>query len=226
MCGLFESDGTPSDGRLTAVDPVWNELKVWQDGNQNGVQEATETHTLSSLGISELNYAMGTFTQNGQLKQLASPDLQADKDGSKVTVVKEGILVQASADGHLSLLVTRVDDRTALQANRDGITGFEDIEAIVNSADLLANDSLGGFKGSNLTLTGVNNFRHGSGFVDANGFVHFSPTANHSGIAAGFDYVSNHYQNRSCLRPNLLGYRPKNISENAQKLLETSFQQS
>ena len=176
------------DGRLSAVDPVWNELKVWQDSNQNGVQEATETHTLSSLGITELNYAMGTFTQNGIQKQLASPGLQADKDGSKVTVVPEGILVQASADGHLSLLVTRVDDRTALQANRDGITGFEDIEAIVSGADLLVNDTLGGFAGRNLRVTGVGNFRHGTGFMDGNGFVHFSPTANYSGTEAGFDY--------------------------------------
>ncbi|MES2876916.1 MAG: hypothetical protein V4713_00750, partial [Pseudomonadota bacterium] len=57
------------DGRLTAADPVWNELKVWKDLNQNGVQEAGETQSLSALGVSELNYVMSTFTQNGVQKQ-------------------------------------------------------------------------------------------------------------------------------------------------------------
>ena len=42
------------DGRLSGADPVWNELKVWQDSNQNGVREAGEAAALSSLGITEV----------------------------------------------------------------------------------------------------------------------------------------------------------------------------
>ncbi len=76
---------------------------------------------------------------------------QADKDGTCTTVIPEGILVQASSDGRISSLVSRIDDRTALGTNRDGITGFEDIETIVGTSSLLANDTLGGFAGSNLT---------------------------------------------------------------------------
>jgi len=57
---------------------VWNELKVWQDANGNGTAEAGETQTLAQLGITSLNYAMGTFERNGQLSQLSSPDLIAD----------------------------------------------------------------------------------------------------------------------------------------------------
>jgi Ca2+-binding RTX toxin-like protein len=176
------------DGRLTAADPVWNELKVWRDLDQDGAQDAGEVQGLDALGVSELNYAMGTFTQAGQQKQLASPDLEADKEGTRVTVVPEGILVQASADGHLSLLVTRIDDKTAVEANRDGVSGYEDVELIVSGADLLANDTLGGFLGRDLTLTGLTNLRHGTGFVDANGFVRFTPEANYAGNEAGFDY--------------------------------------
>jgi YD repeat-containing protein len=178
------------DGRLTADDPVWSELKLWRDLNQDGQQENGEVQTLDALGVTELNYAMSTFTQNGVKKQLASPDLQADSQGTRVTVVPEGILVQASENGHLSLLVTRVDDKTAVEANRDGITGYEDVEIIVSSADLLANDTLGGILGRDLTITGLANFRHGTGFIDANGFVHFTPEANYAGNAAGFDYVA------------------------------------
>lgn len=35
-------------------------------------------------------------------------------------VVPDGILVQSSGSDQISLLVTRIDDLTAVQANRDG----------------------------------------------------------------------------------------------------------
>ncbi|MHB8760670.1 MAG: hypothetical protein ACYC5S_11155, partial [Thiobacillus sp.] len=103
------------DGRLSAADPVWNEMKVWLDDG-DGADETGEDFSLDALGITELNYSMGTFTQNGQVKQLASPDLEADRDGTRVSVVPEGILVQESSEGRLSLLVTRIDDKTAVEA--------------------------------------------------------------------------------------------------------------
>jgi len=177
------------DGKITSADPVWKELRVWQDANSDGTEADSESFTLDELGITELNYAMGTFTQNGVKKLLSSPDLEADAEGVKVNVVPEGILIDSSSDG-LSLLVTRIDDMTAVQANQDGISGYEDIEMIVSGTDLLANDTLGGFTGRDLTLTGVSNFRHGSGFVDANGYVHFIPEANYFGNDAGFDYAT------------------------------------
>lgn len=178
------------DGRLTVADPVWNELRVWRDFDQDGQQDTGEVQGLATLGVTELNYAMGTLTKNGVIQQLASPDLEADRDGSRVTVLREGILVQVSESGHLSLLVTRIDDHSAVEARRDGVTGYEDTEIIVSSADLLANDSLGGVTGQNLSISQVTNFRHGTGFLDANGFVHFIPEANYAGDAAGFDYVA------------------------------------
>jgi len=64
------------DGRLTDADPVWNELKVWQD--------AGELNGLDALGITELNYGMGRFVQNGVVKELGSPDLMADTEGTRV----------------------------------------------------------------------------------------------------------------------------------------------
>ena len=66
------------DGKLTAADPVWNELKIWRDADGDGQAEAGETKTLSALGITALAYAMGR-------------------------------------------LVTRIDDRTVIEANRDGL---------------------------------------------------------------------------------------------------------
>lgn len=84
---------------------------------------------------------------------------------------------------------TRVDDKTVIKANRDGFTSYEDIEAIVSTTDLTANDLLGGFAGSNLSMTGVADFTHGTGWLDGNGFVHFTPEANYAGDGVGFDYT-------------------------------------
>ena len=154
------------------------------------------TKTLTALGITELNYSLGTFTQVNattgmtQVKQFSSPDLEADKDGTRVTVVPVEIMAQASADGKLSLLVSRVDDRTHLHTNREGITWCEDIDTIVNSRDLLANDTPGGFAGSNLTLTSVSNVKHGMGYLDANA-------------------TTNYYKKSSCLYTYSLGCRSK-----------------
>jgi len=175
------------DGKITDADPVWNEIKVWQDANSNGKEEDGETQTLSDLGITELNYSLGTFTQNGIVKQLGSPDLIADSEGTKVTVVQEGIIIESS-EGNISLLVNRIDDKSLLEPNRDGIEGFEDIEIIVDSKDLLANDTLAGFAGRDLTITGVSNFVNGTGYLDDNGYIHFNPSPNYSGTGAQFQY--------------------------------------
>ncbi|TAM46397.1 MAG: hypothetical protein EPN55_05425, partial [Gammaproteobacteria bacterium] len=175
------------DGKLTDVDPVWEELKIWQDADGNGQVDAGEVNGLSALGITALDYAQGRFEQNGELKQLASPDLAADTEGVRTHVIPEGIVIETSG-GQISLLATRIDDRAVLEANRDGVTGLEDIETIVSSTDLLANDMLGGFLGLDLTLAGVSNFTHGTGYLDGNGYVHFNPEANYNGPAS-FNYA-------------------------------------
>ncbi len=179
-----DADG---DGRITHADPVWSELKVWRDTNGNGVGDAGEVWALDGLNISELDYAHGRYTLGGQTRQMASPEIEADTAGTRTHVIPEGILVETTQGG-LSLIATHVDDLSALEANRDGVAGFEDTELIVAAADLLANDTLGGISGPGLSLTGVSNFRNGSGWLDGNGFVHFQPTANFAGTA-GFDYT-------------------------------------
>jgi hypothetical protein len=168
---------------------VMKELLVWQDANGDGVADnnngkfdAIELKTLAQLGITELNYAMGTFTQNGQLKQLASPDVAADTQGTRTHVVPEGIILQSS-NGSTSLLVTRVDDKSLLKANRDGVTGYENTETLISAADLLANDTLAGLSEQNLSITGVSGFTHGTGFLDGNGYIHYTPEANYFGAA-------------------------------------------
>jgi hypothetical protein len=43
-----------------------------------------------------------------------------DTSGTRTHVVPEGIVVETTG-GHISLLVTRIDDRTVIDANRDGM---------------------------------------------------------------------------------------------------------
>lgn len=187
VAGLAWTDSN-YDGRIDANDPVFSQLELWRDINSDGAVDTGERTRLSTDGITSLNYAMGTFEQNGVTKQMASPDLQADTAGQRINVIPEGILIE-NTGGQISLLVTRVDDRTLVEANRDHVTALEDIEAIIDPSSLLTNDTFGGFLGRDLALTAVQNVRHGTAFIDANRFVHFQPEANYYGTDAGFDYA-------------------------------------
>ena len=44
-----------TDGLITAADTKFNDLRVWQDINQDGVSQATELKTLTQVGISKIN---------------------------------------------------------------------------------------------------------------------------------------------------------------------------
>lgn len=83
LAGLAWMDSN-YDGRLDTSDPVFNQLRVWQDKNGNGIVDAGEETTLAQDGITSLNYSMGQFSENGQIRQMASPDLtviKANSDG-------------------------------------------------------------------------------------------------------------------------------------------------
>jgi hypothetical protein len=48
---MFDSNG---DGKLTAADAAWNEFRVWQDADQDGVTDAGELKTLDPMGFTEI----------------------------------------------------------------------------------------------------------------------------------------------------------------------------
>ena len=64
------------DGRIDAQDAVFNALQVWQDSNSDGVSQATELHTLVSLGIASINLdaLKGNALDNGNPLQFYSKD--------------------------------------------------------------------------------------------------------------------------------------------------------
>ncbi|MCA3512583.1 MAG: hypothetical protein IOC96_05040, partial [Rhodobacter sp.] len=48
---IFDSNG---DGKLTAADTAWNEFRVWQDADQDGVTDAGELKTLDEMGFTQI----------------------------------------------------------------------------------------------------------------------------------------------------------------------------
>src|SRR5471032_2651420 len=70
---LAELD-TNHDGVINSQDAAFGKLDVWVDSNADGISEAGELHTLSSLGITQLNLSttVGSTVSNGNTLGLVS----------------------------------------------------------------------------------------------------------------------------------------------------------
>ncbi len=183
------------DGNITGSDPVFGQLRVWQDKNTNGTVDAGELKSLADLSITALHYARGSYDVAGQTRQLMSPDLVADADGIRTHDVDGGILVESST-GTASLIVTRVNDLANIAPGKDSISnGIEDVTLDIFADDLLRNDLVGGVSGTGLTIAGLSGFRHGTASIDGNQVVHFRPEANYFGTGAGLGYTAHRAAN-------------------------------
>jgi Ca2+-binding RTX toxin-like protein len=187
------------DGKLDSTDPIFAALRVWRDVNSDGQALGSELKTLSELGISDINYQLGTFVQNGVHKKLASPNLDADTEGYRVAPVQGGIEI-IQQNGSARIIVTQVGDLTPLgivggngtfgspMAGGDLIHTKQDEMATVPVYDLLRNDNEVGRPHAHLTITGIANAEHGTATLNQNGTIDFTPEAGYEG-EAGFNYT-------------------------------------
>ena len=65
---------TNADGLISSADAGWADLKIWVDGNSDGVTQAGEMRTLDSLGITKLDLSATTSPtmNNGNLVGMIS----------------------------------------------------------------------------------------------------------------------------------------------------------
>jgi hypothetical protein len=195
---------TTNSGLLTAADPVFSHLVVWTDTNQDGIAQANEVQTMAQLGITALDYAHGTFVQNGVTKLLATTSLTADTQGVITQAINGGVVI-AKQDGTINELVTQVGDLTQLgqqASSTDGTltAGYDSINAVentlltVSAAQLLVNDSDIDPGAGTLTIASVGNALSGNAFngsasLSSDGkTIAFTPNQNFAG-AGEFTYT-------------------------------------
>ncbi|MDP9123475.1 MAG: Ig-like domain-containing protein, partial [Pseudomonadota bacterium] len=191
---VFDADG---NGVIDANDPVFSQLKVWRDLNGNGQVDPGEASSLQSLGITSINYALGTFTMNGQQQQMSTLNLTASTVGTTYKPVDGGIQL-TNTNGQTSILVTQVHDLSSIEPGADEISTQENVPVTVlahgdaskGTSGLLDNDKVSNAPNALLNITAAANAVHGSVNFDANTqSVTFTPDAGYSGNAAGFDYT-------------------------------------
>ena len=183
------------DNILNSFDPVFNQLRVWRDANQDGIVEAGEAVGLSSLGITELDYKAGTFIRNGAQQQMQTLTLDSQVAGAAYTPVAGGVQI-TTTNGHQSILVSQVADLSSIAPGNDEITAKSGVATTVfahgssTTDGLLDNDHVANAPNAFLHLTGVSGATHGTAsFDDTTQTVTFTPDVGYVGDDAGFDYT-------------------------------------
>ena len=133
---------TNGDGKITAADPVFSQLKVWQDYNQDanntstfsvnsasGVQSyqvqdesngVKELRSLAELGITAIDYGNGSYEMSSAsgnsavgYSSISSISLEAEQDGVRYTPVGAGIRIETT-DGTPLIVITQVQSEAAV----------------------------------------------------------------------------------------------------------------
>jgi hypothetical protein len=196
----FDANG---DGKITASDPVYNQLKVWLDIQHDGQMQAFETLSLAAAGISELGINSGQFVRNGEADLMTTTALTADSagtivhvEGNNLRVLKETgdtlLMVSALADFAKSTDAQVRDSHTRLSANgsltvvNELMDGVEDTAIVVSVEQLLKNDTS---SAGTTSISMVGGAFGGTVSLDAaQGTIRFTPSAEFSGEGS-FRYV-------------------------------------
>jgi len=94
------------DGKLTATDAHFADLRLWVDANSNGITDAGELHALAEYGITELslNAQAGTVVDHGNVLGLTSSYTTAD--GAKHDMADVWFAKETAPQVHIDDLLT------------------------------------------------------------------------------------------------------------------------
>jgi Ca2+-binding RTX toxin-like protein len=141
---------------------MWNELRVWQDGDEDGVTDAGELKTLDEMGIEEFDLSgietvdrernegnvilsRSTYkTTDGRNKEVAAVDFTTNPIGYEFNDVNLGKLATAE-EGTKSLVLTNQEGETVDLSNWSGLEEEKPNNVFGN----VGNDNITGDEGTN-----------------------------------------------------------------------------
>ncbi|MCK8485485.1 hypothetical protein MUY21_15695 [Aliiroseovarius sp. S2029] len=176
----YEHRGGNNDGVLDAQDSIWDELRVWQDINQNGVTDTGELKSLAELGITQINltyddgshyldnnndvtilgntlFGSASYTRNGEVIEGGVGDvaLRYNAQGWRRVETDAGYNIEFETGATLRYAVMDGSGSAGLDAyvsNLDGVQG-DARDNVISATDHTRNVALSGGDGND-TLRG------------------------------------------------------------------------
>jgi hypothetical protein len=165
LSGLAEAFDSNRDGVFDEQDAQFDEFKVWQDANQNGVSDAGEVRSLADVGIASIN-----LVSDGVVSTPAAGVTEAGRttatatDGSSVLVSDAGFEYQSLAystqtveglGAHIDLLGSGMSlDLSSFVAQHGAVTSADLSGTGANRLKIRLQDVLQGDASGSLTVTG------------------------------------------------------------------------
>jgi hypothetical protein len=165
LSGLAEAFDSNRDGVFDAQDAQFDEFKVWQDANQNGVSDAGEVRSLADWGIASIN-----LVSDGVVSTPAAGVTEAGRttatatDGSSVLVSDAGFEYESLAysaqtveglGAHIDLLGSGMSlDLSSFVAQHGAVTSADLSGTGANRLNIRLQDVLQGDASGSLTVMG------------------------------------------------------------------------
>jgi hypothetical protein len=104
LSGLAEAFDSNRDGVFDAQDAQFDEFKVWQDANQNGVSDAGEVRSLADWGIASINLVSdGVVRTPAEGVTEAGRTMATTNDGQSMLVADAAFAYRTATDDELAM---------------------------------------------------------------------------------------------------------------------------
>jgi hypothetical protein len=168
---------TNGDGLMTRADAGFADLRIWVDGNSDGVSQTGEVRTLDSFGVAKLDLAatISWENNNGNFEGLVSS--YETTDGARHAMADVWFVANKNEYANIAPVVTALNDDLSFKVGGlvDAIGAFnESASTMVNPVTMPGIDSLPPAGVASVTVAGV--AAAVNGIVDA--LKQFDPNGN------------------------------------------------